>query len=107
MGESRGEADKPSSARLHRIGLALQNPLDLKAQKPVSQHKEIVYLDQCHFNQAPRLMYGIRIPINLEGEMKPLEEGMATHSSILAWRIPWTEEAGRLQSMGLQRAGHA
>ena len=33
----------------------------------------------------------------------PLEEGMATHSSILAWRIPWTEEPGRLQSMGLQR----
>ena len=30
----------------------------------------------------------------------PLEEGMATHSSVLAWRIPWTEEAGRLQSMG-------
>ena len=34
-----------------------------------------------------------------------LEEGMATHSSILAWRIPWTEEPGRLQSMGLQRVG--
>ena len=33
----------------------------------------------------------------------PLEEGMATHSSILAWRIPWTEEPGRLQSMGSQR----
>ena len=33
----------------------------------------------------------------------PLEEGMATHSSILAWRIPWIEEPGRLQSMGLQR----
>ena len=33
----------------------------------------------------------------------PLEEGMATHSSILAWRIPWTEEPGGLQSMGLQR----
>ena len=31
---------------------------------------------------------------------------MATHSSILAWRIPWTEEPGELQSMGLQRAGH-
>ena len=30
----------------------------------------------------------------------PLEDGMATHSSILAWRIPWTEELGRLQSMG-------
>ena len=35
----------------------------------------------------------------------PLEKGMATHSSILAWRIPWTEEPGGLQSMGLQRAG--
>ena len=36
----------------------------------------------------------------------PLEEEMATHSSILAWRITWTEEPGRLQSMGLQRVGH-
>ena len=36
----------------------------------------------------------------------PLEEEMATHSSILAWRIPWTEEPGRLLCMGLQRAGH-
>ena len=36
----------------------------------------------------------------------PLEKGVATLSSILAWRIPWTEEPGRLQSMGLQRAGH-
>ena len=33
----------------------------------------------------------------------PLEEGMATHSSILSWKIPWTEEPGRLQSMGSQR----
>ena len=36
----------------------------------------------------------------------PLEEGMATHSSILAWRIPWTEEQGGLQSMGSQRIRH-
>ena len=35
-----------------------------------------------------------------------LENGMATHSSILAWRIPWTEEPGRLQFIGLQRVGH-
>ena len=35
-----------------------------------------------------------------------MEKGMATHSSILAWRIPWTEEPGRLQFMGSQRAGH-
>ena len=36
----------------------------------------------------------------------PLEEGMATHSGILAWRIPWTEEPGGLQSVGSQRVGH-
>ena len=36
----------------------------------------------------------------------PLEEGMATHSRILAWRIPWTEEPGGLQSIGSQRVGH-
>ena len=36
----------------------------------------------------------------------PLDQGKATHSSILAWRIPWTEEPGRLQSMGSQRVGH-
>ena len=36
----------------------------------------------------------------------PLEKGMATHSSILTWEIPWTEEAGGLQSMESQRAGH-
>ena len=36
----------------------------------------------------------------------PMAEGMATDTSILAWRIPWIEEPGRLQSMGLQRVGH-
>ena len=36
----------------------------------------------------------------------PLEEGMATHSSVLAWRIPWTEEPGELQSLGVHRVGH-
>ena len=40
------------------------------------------------------------------GQEDPLEEEMATHSSILAWEIPWTEEPGGLQSMGLQRVGH-
>ena len=40
------------------------------------------------------------------GQEDPLEEEMATHSSILAWRMPWTEEPGRLQSIGLQRIGH-
>ena len=46
--------------------------------------------------------YGV---LSLSGE-EPLEEGMATHFSILAWRIPWTEEPGRLQSIGLQSVRH-
>ena len=40
------------------------------------------------------------------GQEDPLEKEMATHSSTLAWKIPWTEKPGRLQSMGLQRVGH-
>ena len=40
------------------------------------------------------------------GQVDPLEEEVATHSSIVAWEIPWTEEPGGLQSMGSQRVGH-
>ena len=40
------------------------------------------------------------------GQEDPLEKGMATHFSILAWRIPWTEDPGRLQSMGSQKVRH-
>ena len=42
----------------------------------------------------------------IPGWEDPLEEGMAIYSSILAWRIPWTKEPDRLQSIGLQRVGH-
>ena len=41
-----------------------------------------------------------------QGQEDPLEEGMATDSSVLAWRIPWTVVPGGLQSMGSQRVGH-
>ena len=43
---------------------------------------------------------------SVPGLGRSLEEGMATNSGILAWRIPWTEEAGRVQSIGSQRVGH-
>ena len=54
------------------------------------------------------LQYSPIWPIVLVGYLRedPLEKGMATHSSILARRIPWTEEPGGLQSTGLPRAGH-
>ena len=44
--------------------------------------------------------------VRVLGWGNPLEKGMATHYSILAWRIPWTEEPGRLQPMGSQRVEH-
>ena len=44
--------------------------------------------------------------VRFVGQEDPLEKGMATHSSILAWRIPWTEEPGGLQSIGSQRVRH-
>ena len=48
----------------------------------------------------------IRDSVRSLGWEDPLEEGTAAHSSVLAWRIPWTEEPGGLQCMGLQRVGH-
>ena len=44
--------------------------------------------------------------VRTPGGEEPLEKGMATHSSILVWKIPWTEESDRLQSMGPQKLGH-
>ena len=44
--------------------------------------------------------------VQILGQEDPLEEGLATHYNILAWRIPWTKEPGGLQSMGLQKVGH-
>ena len=43
---------------------------------------------------------------SIPGQEDPLEEGMATHASILAWRIPWTEKPGGLQTIGSHRVGH-
>ena len=50
--------------------------------------------------------YNAGDPGSIPGWGRSLEKAMATHSSILAWKIPWTEEADNLQSMGLQRVGH-
>ena len=57
-------------------------------------------------NNMPANAGDIRDAGLILGWEDPLEEGMATHSSSLAWRIPWTEEPGRLQSMGSQKVKH-
>ena len=70
--------------------------LSLSGSAPIAQRvKNLPALQETRQMQVPSL-----------GREDPLEEEMATHSSILHWRIPWTEEPGRLQSKGSQRVGH-
>ena len=56
--------------------------------------------------RVKRLSAMLKTRVQSLGLEDPLEQEMATHSSILAWKIPWTEEPGRLQSMRSQRVGH-
>ena len=56
--------------------------------------------------KAPEVSLGNVQAATVLGWEDPLEKGRAAHSSILAWRIPWAEEPGQLQSMGLQRVRH-
>ena len=56
--------------------------------------------------KVKNLSASLETPVRSLGGEDPLEKGMTTDSSILAWRIPWREEPGGLQSMGSQRVGH-
>ena len=74
---------------------------------------ELINLPQAHYLRAFLVAQMVKnLPTMQEtwawslGQEDPLEKGMATHSSILAWRIPWTEEPGSLQSMGSQWVRH-
>ena len=55
--------------------------------------------------QLPAMQEAQELPVGYLGWEDPLEEDMAPHSSVLAWRIPWTEEPGGLQSIGSHRVG--
>ena len=75
--------------------------------------KSQTQLSNFHFHLASLVAQTVkRLPAMWEtwvqslGREDPLEKEMTTHSSTLAWKIPWMEEPGRLQSMGLQRVGH-
>ena len=61
---------------------------------------------ELHMIHLPAMQDPQETRVQSLGQEDPLEEGMATHSSILAWRIPWTEEPGELYLMGLQRVRH-
>ena len=81
--------------------------------------KKAVFLFVCFFKLKPQVTWtslvaqmSVRLPTMWETQVQslswkdPLEKEMAPHSSTLAWKIPWTEEPGRLESMGSQRLGY-
>ena len=72
--------------------------------REISTHIADSGFPSCSDSKEPACNVGD--PGSILGQEDPLEKGMATHSSILAWRIPWTEEPGGLQSMESQRVGH-
>ena len=104
----------PSPEDLPNPGIEPKSPALRRGSLPAEpQGKPEISLRNFHYNPLTLLAQQVKnLPavqetkemrvwsLNLED---PLEEEMAAHSSILAWKIPWTEEPGRLQSMGLQR----
>ena len=74
------------------------------------------FAPECAFNGASKVVLVLKNLLAKAGDLgdaglihglgDPLEESMATHSSILVWKIPWREEPGKLQSIGSQRVGH-
>ena len=69
---------------------------------PLPSLNNVLHVDKRKKNCKFRVPYPVKISFRNEEEIK----AMATHSSILAWKIPWMEELGRLQPMGLRRVGH-
>ena len=67
------------------------------------ESSELLHLLHCSYWLIHSYIQLIIIKHRALGRKGPLEKGMATHSRILAWEIPWTEEPGRLQSVGLQK----
>ena len=90
-----------------------QLELDMEQQTGSKWEKEYVKAVYCSPSSASLVAQRIKgLPAMQETQVQslgwedPLEKEMATHSSILAWRIPWTEEPGKLQSTGSQRVRH-
>ena len=81
------------------------NPLTPILKDAIYLKVQVVYSLVAQWKQIRLLMQKTRV--RSLGRVDPLEEFMATHSSILAWRIPWSEEPGGLQYMGWQRVRHS
>ena len=116
-----GGMESPAAESLHwsapcrRVGTAGEVVRDTSPTScsPVhSPNYHLCFVDYNALNELPQLLSGKESTCNEEtciqplGWEDPLEEEMAIHSSFLAWEIPWTEEPGRLQPVGLQRVRH-
>ena len=103
---------QPVTQRQRLYGDCLTSPPASRVYGQIPETNTAIYVGK---HGLPRGLRGKNLPIVQEpqeawvgslGQGEPLGKGMATHSSILAWSIPWTEEPGRLQSIGLRRVGH-
>ena len=90
---------------MHKLVQKLENlPSNPGIATYVEKKDTVVWLRASQVAQTVKILPATQESwVQSLGREDPLEEEMATHSSILAWRIPWTEEPGGLQSMGLQR----
>ena len=102
------QEQKPHRACLRAVHRLILTP-QAQGNTGLRVCSQLIFVEHLLCSGLPRLGQMVRNPPEMQetlGQEDPLEEGMASHSSILAWRIPWTEEPGRLQSMRLQRVGH-
>ena len=81
-------------------------PFLLQGIFPTQEWKPHLHCRQTLYHLSHYALAMQEIPVRSLGQEDPLEKGLATHSSILAWEVPWTEEPVGLQSMGSQRVGH-
>ena len=81
--------------------------LGMETSNTCHPKRSIWELDNSLVAQTKHLPTMREISVQSLGQEDPLEKEMATHSSTFAWKIPWTEEPGRLQSMGVQRVRHS
>ena len=91
------------SSLCYRVGACLSSLLHIAVYTCQSQGASQVELA---VKNSPAMQETQETRLRFLGPEDPLEEGVATHSSILAWKILWTEEPGRLQAMNLQRVRH-